>query len=167
MVNKQDAKKCETCGCELGPTLTEQYALQSMKATRAANIASSLRQEANKIGKLIGRYHDGDAELAASLEAAFRVEQEERRNRDAIGLVGVPRIYKCPHCAIPVNIDQINCGIFICGCEISRDRNASTQLPQHDERNAMEKVQRGVVRGCGRQFTLDQSTNTLVPCTGR
>ena len=79
----------------------------------------------------------------------------------------------CPHCDSRLDIEQMNCRIFICGY------TETGQLPPHDEAGAARAYADGqFIYGCGKQFevvsggAVDVRPNgdrfhTAVRCSGK
>jgi hypothetical protein len=73
--------------------------------------------------------------------------------------------YRCPHCSIVVNIDIVNCGVFICGIYNGK------QVAQHSEAAAQKLKKTSVAlgdrrfHGCALQFELVDGKP--VKCTGK
>jgi len=53
----------------------------------------------------------------------------------------------CPHCDIPIMIEEINCGIFRCGIV----KESGEQLPSHLPQGECEKMI-PYIWGCGKPF---------------
>ena len=57
----------------------------------------------------------------------------------------------CPHCHLPIEIEEVNCGIFRHGTFKSSGR----QIYQHLDRQGCEQLVRDdLIYGCGRPFRV-------------
>jgi len=69
-------------------------------------------------------------------------------------------LVKCPHCSIPIEILELNCGIF--RCAIMKD--TGIQIPPHSPKDfCLELAKKDLIYGCGKPFKI---VNGLVEMCG-
>ena len=69
-------------------------------------------------------------------------------------------IIHCPHCNIPVLIEELNCSIFRHGVFIK----TNTQIPPHASKKECEYyIKNNLIFGCGKPFKIIKINNHLLP----
>jgi hypothetical protein len=96
-----------------------------------------------------------ECQLLANEEKLIEMLVREMAEKEAEYVLPNDMCHRCPYCRIPIEVVAVNCGIFICGCDVQG------QVNPHDENGALRAR---LVSGCGGQSKLQDGR--LVPCTG-
>jgi hypothetical protein len=72
----------------------------------------------------------------------------------------IDNIINCPHCKIPIFIEEVNCGIFRHGVLIATNE----QIPPHSSKAKCDYyIINNLIFGCGKPFKIIKVNNKLIP----